>query len=172
MVEEEIEFGDSDLLKSQNHRYTLCDGCDVELTASDDIFEKNCKYQHIICSDCYNLWMDGFEKLNFIITQDWRKQIQHCLCPICDDVIGEDGKLNLNKISQQIDNITNNIHASAYSAKYKISTNHTTSNESVELSSSSAPTINILNGHSPTTTLTDDTSHSNFEIISTAGILN
>mmetsp|Transcript_29138 Transcript_29138/g.46183 ORF Transcript_29138/g.46183 Transcript_29138/m.46183 type:complete len:264 (-) Transcript_29138:338-1129(-) len=104
MVEEEIEFGEREHQQAQKG-YTVCDGCAVELSASDDIFEKNCKERHIICSHCYNLWFNGFTKLNFNVTQDWRRHIQHIACPICDHVIDEHGELDLNRLSQQIQSL-------------------------------------------------------------------
>eukprot|EP01084_Bolivina_argentea_P305772 528264_1 len=195
MVEEEIEFGDGE--KEQALRgYTLCDGCDVELSASDDIFEKNCKHQHIICSDCYDLWMDGFVKLDFNLTQDWRKQIEHILCPICDQVITDHGKFNLNKISRQIDNLRNNKHPNSVhvtqsnTTSYKFNplmdTRHgsDTSSKSAHMIiktvdiSTSSPHTNIHLGLAQAEqhrmvmdNSNSDTSHSHFEVIHTQDLL-
>ena len=140
---------------------------------------ENCRLQHIICSICYNKWFEGFDKLNFNVTQDWRKQIEHIFCPVCDGVFIENGKINLGKIAQEIQRLENNTSQSqlqinlnggeimgergTYSSEEAPSTSAAQMIvKTVELSGSSSK-----NGNSPNNTSDHDTSHDNFEMITT-----
>ena len=226
MVEEEIEFGDNEHGEAQR-AFASCDGCDVIITGADDTFEKQCKSQHIICSNCYNLWLEGFSKLNFSVTQDWRRQIEHIFCPVCDKVI-IDGQIDLNQLAKQIQilqqqrqplittNINNNSNNIINDDDHKYNENDTSLSEedeedeeeeeeqqeegksntsgqmivrTVDLSGSSSGNININiqnemhittqnsndnynnNNNVDINNTNSDTSHSNFEMITTTDFL-
>ena len=195
-VEEELgEFGLTERGEASRN-YCVCHGCDVELSGADDTWEKNCRHQHIICSICYNKWFVGFDTLNFNVTQDWRKQIEHIFCPVCDGVFMNDGKLNLGKIAQEIQKLENNNTSElqsqmnvndgdivgeigTYSSEEARSISGQMVVKTVELSGSSSVNINVQNetqidkqnGNSPNNTSDHDTSHSNFEMITTTDFL-
>ena len=190
MVEDDVlEIGDGEHEQAQR-AYTLCDGCEVVLSASDDIFETHCSRHHIVCSDCYNLWMRAFVQMDFVMTQDWRRQIERSLCPICDQVIVEEGKLNLHRVSYQIDHLlihstrshstNSNDHGINVTVHNPTTVSSASSMEMAPISATSSPpsiNINIQNiqnsihiTQSPGTTTNSDTSnsHSNFEMVSSA----